>query len=89
MRARLAAALVGTIREDLIPRVSGVWNFALGRLQSRLPLLREPLDNTSVSSAGRGEVAVGSEFIADSLKDPSEDDTSGWTLVGLHTSSAL
>ena len=30
-------------------------------------------------------MAVGSEFIADSLKDPSEDDTSGWALAGLHT----
>ena len=41
-------------------------------------------DDTSVSSAGRGEVAVGSEFIAESLKDPSEEDTLGWALAGLH-----
>ena len=34
-------------------------------------------------------MAVGSEFTAESLKDPSEDDTLGWTLAGLHTSSAL
>ena len=78
-----------TIRGDLEPRESDVWNAALRRLQGHLPHLWEPLGNTSVSSACQGEVAVGSEFIADSLKDPSKDDTSGWALAGLHTSSAL
>ena len=34
-------------------------------------------------------MAVGSEFIADSLKELSEDDTPGWVLAGLYTSSAL
>ena len=41
-------------------------------------------DHTSMSSTGRGEVVIGSEFIAESLRDPSEEDTSGWDLAGLH-----
>ena len=41
-------------------------------------------DNTSVSSAGRGEVAVGSESISDALKDPSEEDTPRLDPAGLH-----
>ena len=43
-------------------------------------------DNTSVSSVGRVVVAVGSEslFIADALKDPSEEDKSMRALDGLH-----
>ena len=82
-------ALINTIRGDLEPRESDVWDAALRCLQGHLPISMSLWDNTSVSSAGRGEVAVGSEFIADSLKDPSEDDTPGWALAGLYTSSAL
>ena len=82
-------ALINTVCGDIEPRMSDVWNAALGRLQIHLPRSGSLWDNTSVSSAGRGEVAIGSEFIADSLKDPSEDNTSGWALAGLHTSLAL
>ena len=42
-------------------------------------------DNTSVSFAARGEVAVGSESISDELKDPSKEDAPRLDLVGLHT----
>ena len=77
-------ALIDTIHGDLEPRVSDIWNPTLGRLQSHLPCSGSLWDNTSVSSVGRGVVAIGSEFIAESLKDPSEEDTSGWTLAGLH-----
>ena len=77
-------ALVDTIRRDLESRVSYVWDPASGRLQSHLPRSVSLWDNTSVSSARLGEVAVGSKFIAESLKDPSEEDTSGWTLAGLY-----
>ena len=39
-----------------------------------------------MSSAGRGVVAIGSEslFIADWLKDQSEEDALMWALDGLH-----
>ena len=57
--ARLDAASVGTICRDLAPRVPGVWDFALGRLQSRLPWLRSSLDDTSVSQPGSWEGAMG------------------------------
>ena len=70
-------------------QVSGVWNFALGVSRATSPCSGILWDHTSVSSAGRGEVAVGSEFIAESLRDPSEDNTSGWTLTGLHICSVL
>ena len=41
-------------------------------------------DNTSVSSTGHGEVAVGSEFISDSFRDSSEEDSSRSDPAGLH-----
>ena len=40
-------------------------------------------DNTSVSSVGRGEEAVGSEFTSDESSEPF-DDTSSRSLGGLH-----
>src|SRR3954469_16670821 len=40
-------------------------------------------DNTSASSVGRGEVAVGSEFTSDESREPL-DDTSSRSLGGLH-----
>ena len=40
-------------------------------------------DNTSVSSVGRGEEAVGSKFTSDESSDPL-DDASSWSLGGLH-----
>ena len=51
-----------------------------------LPLGHISINNTSVSSAGLGEEAVGSEslFITDGPRDPSEEDTSMWDLAGLH-----
>ena len=60
-----------------------------GASRSTSPRSGSLWDNTSVSSTGRGVVAVESEFISESLKDPSQDDTSGWALAGLHICPAL
>ena len=68
------------------PCVLGGWDPAWGHLQSCLPWSRILWDNTSVSSAGLGEEAVGSDslLIADGSRDSSEEDTSMWDLAGLH-----
>ena len=75
-----SAQSVGILRP--VCPASGILPWGVSRVTS--PCSGSLWDNTSVSSAGRGEVAVRSEFIAESLKDPSEEDTSGWALAGLH-----
>ena len=78
---RLSSAWSMGILPPMCP-ASGISPWGVSR--SAAPYFGILWDNTSMSSVGRGEEAVGSEFIAESLRDPSEEDTSGWDLAGLH-----
>ena len=60
---------------------SGRWPCGASRTTSSWP--GTYWDNTSVSSVGRGEEAVGSEFTSDESNEPL-DDVSSRSLGGLH-----
>ena len=86
MGAKLAAVPIIGVHGGLPPMcpATGITPRGVSGTVSHGPSILR--DNTSVSFAGLGEEAIGSEslFIADRLRDPPEEDMSVWDLARLH-----